>query len=125
MSNTIANGLSSLKNAQMNSSIEVKIKYSKFMLEILKVLRDEGYIRGFSLNKQKIFVYLKYFNKRPVLSDIKIISKSSRRVYLDVPSLIIKNNEPGTYLVSTSLGLLSSLEAVKRNIGGEVICHVI
>ena len=59
MSNTIANGLSSLKNAQMNSSIEVKIKYSKFMLEILKVLRDEGYIRGFSLNKQKIFVYLR------------------------------------------------------------------
>jgi|TARA_B110000971_G_C19972382_1_gene483259 small subunit ribosomal protein S8 len=120
----VADGFARIKNAQSVNNLETTVLYSKFMLEILTVLRNEGYIRGFSLNTGKIKVYLKYFNKNPTFNNISLISKPSRKIFYSVSNLLKKNTQTGTFIISTSQGLFSSRDAVKKNLGGEVVCYI-
>lgn len=120
----VADGFARIKNAQSVNNLETTVLHSKFMLEILTVLRNEGYIRGFSLNTGKIKVYLKYFNKNPTFNNISLISKPSRKIFYSVSNLLKKNTQTGTFIISTSQGLFSSRDAVKKNLGGEVVCYI-
>tara|TARA_B110000211_G_scaffold104210_1_gene121311 strand:- start:1587 stop:1967 length:381 start_codon:yes stop_codon:yes gene_type:complete len=120
----VADGFARIKNAQSVNNLETTVLHSKFMLEILTVLRNEGYIRGFSLNTGKIKVYLKYFNKNPTFNNISLISKPSRKIFYSVSNLFKKNTQTGTFIISTSQGLFSSRDAVKKNLGGEVVCYI-
>lgn len=124
LNNIIADGFSRIKNAQLAQNLETTILYSKFMLDIIVVLRNEGYIRGFTLDAGKIKIFLKYLNRKPTFRNINIISKPSRRVYYSMANLLKKTTQTGTFLVSTPQGLFSSRDAIKRNLGGEVVCYI-
>jgi len=124
VNNIIADGLARIKNAQAVRNLDTIILYSKFMLELVIVLRNEGYIRGFSIESGKIKVYLKYFNNSPTFKNIKLISKPSRKVSYSVSNLLKKKSQTGTFIISTSQGLFSSNDAIKHNLGGEVVCYI-
>jgi len=124
VNNIVADGIARIKNAQAVQNLDTSVLYSKFMLELVTVLRNGGYIRGFSIEAGKIKVYLKYFNNNPTFRNIRLISKPSRKVSYNVSNLLKKNTQTGTFIISTSQGLFSGKDAVKHNRGGEVVCYI-
>jgi len=121
----VADSFSRIKNAQSSRNLETSIHFSKFMLEIIVILRNEGFIRGFSVGNKRIKVFLKYSKEQPTFTNVHLISKPSRRVYYNLSNLIKKNTQTGTFIISTSQGLLTSTDALHKNLGGEAVCYII
>jgi len=128
---TIANLLSKLKNASMVSKDNVEVPYSKINEEILKILKNEGYISDIKVFKNKdsvikgINVSLSYLESgKPSINNITRLSKPGRRIYRSVDDLVNKMGKFGTVIVSTSRGLMPIREAKKKRLGGELICEV-
>ena len=118
-----------IRNGQMRSLDNIKVPASKFRLKILEVLKSEGYINNFLIensknNKKDLKVNLKYFEGSPVIKEIKRVSKPGRRVYSRASSIPKIQNGLGLAILSTSKGVMSDSEAIKNNLGGEVICRV-
>lgn len=126
---TISDSITRIRNGLMAKKQEIEILCSKEVLGILEVLKTEGYIESyaeFDVRKgiKKIKVGLKYFRNEPTIKEIKRLSKPSRRLYSSSNNLPIVYNGLGISVLSTSQGIMSSMEAKKRNIGGEVLCSV-
>ena len=118
-----------IRNGQMRNLNSVLIPASKFRSKILEILKAEGYINSFFLessenNKKVIKVNLKYFEGTPVIKEIKRISKPGRRVYSKATSIPKVLNGLGLAILSTSKGVMSDSEAIKNNLGGEIICRI-
>lgn len=128
MTDPIADLLTRIRNAQSASKAEVTIPASKLKASILKVLEGEGYIAGFEQaeleGKPALSVALKYFEGRPVIEELKRVSKPSLRIYRGKDELPKVNNGLGTAIISTSRGVMSDREARKLGAGGEVLCIV-
>jgi small subunit ribosomal protein S8 len=129
ISDPIADMLTRIRNAQKVKKTEVLSPASKERINLLEVLKREGYIRGYSSyeirhNIQEIKIELKYRDDEPVIQDIKRISKPGRRVYASIKDLPYVLNGLGISIVSTSKGVMSDNEARKANIGGEILCNV-
>ena len=124
MGKLIYQNLSKFYNAQKSYKPEVCLTYSKNLLEIIKILRSEGYIRGFIFNSSEIIVFLKYFNNRSPFKTICLVSKPSRRIFYSYNDLMKKKKTDGIFILNTSFGILSSKLAIKKNIGGEVIFFI-
>ena len=125
----IGDMLTRIRNGQMRSLDKINIPYSNFRLKILEVLKNEGYIIDFKTdksdeNKKLIKVDLKYYEGRPVIREIKRISKPGRRVYSKADSIPRVHSGLGLAILSTSKGVMSDSEAIKNNLGGEIICRV-
>jgi small subunit ribosomal protein S8 len=125
----IGDMLTRIRNGQMRSLNKINIPFSNFRLKILEVLKKEGYIIDFDIDnaKQKIkflSVDLKYYEGRPVIKEIKRVSKPGRRVYSKATSIPKVLNGLGLAILSTSKGVMSDTEAIKNNLGGEIICKV-
>ena len=125
----IGDMLTRIRNGQMRSLTKIVIPFSNFRLKILEVLKKEGYIINFNIgdgkNKIKsILVDLKYYEGQPVIKEIKRISKPGRRVYSRADSIPRVLNGLGLAILSTSKGVMSDAEAVKNNLGGEIICRI-
>ena len=121
--------LTRIRNGQMRSLNKINIPFSNFRLKILEVLKKEGYIIDFNINngKQKIkflSVDLKYYEGQPVIKEIKRVSKPGRRVYSKATSIPKVLNGLGLAILSTSKGVMSDSDAMKNNLGGEIICKV-
>ena len=121
----VADGFSRIKNAQSSKNLDTTIFFSKFMFDVVVLLRNEGYIRGFSVDGGKIRIFLKYLDKNPTFKNIYLVSKPSRRVFCSVNNLIKKSTQTGTFIISTPIGLLSLKDAVRQNVGGELICRIV
>ena len=126
ITDTLSNFFSKIKNgylAKKNKIIQFK---SKQVINILNILIKEGLIKSYKIskkNKNIIYIYFKYKNNKPIIQQIIKISKPSRRIYVKNKDLFqIKKN--GIYLISTSLGIYTILQAKKLNIGGELICNI-
>ena len=118
-----------IRNGQMRSLTEVEIPSSNFRLKILEVLKSEGFITNFYLekkenNKKSLMVSLKYYEGTPVIREIKRISKPGRRVYSRATSIPRIQNGLGLAIISTTKGVMSDVDARKNNVGGEIICKV-
>ena len=125
----IGDMLTRIRNGQMRSLNKIEIPFSKFRFKILEVLKKEGYIIDFYLEENKdkmksILVVLKYYEGQPVIREIKRISKPGRRVYSRADSIPRVHSGLGLAIVSTSKGVMSDSDAIKNNLGGEVICRV-
>ena len=125
----IGDMLTRTRNGQMRSLNKIKIPFSNFRFKILDVLKKEGYIIDFYLdeNKEKlktIIVVLKYYEGEPVIKEIKRVSKPGRRVYSRAVSIPKIKNGLGVAILSTSKGVMSDSEAIKNNLGGEIICRI-
>jgi len=96
-------------------------------MNILNVLRQEGFIQDYSevKDKSEVIVYLKYLrNGRPVINEIDLVSKRSRRVYVGSKEIPKVARGLGVAILSTSSGVLSDQKARELNVGGELICTV-
>jgi small subunit ribosomal protein S8 len=113
----------------MRSRPKVSTPASKLRERVLEVLRDEGYIRGFSRvdyndGKSEIEIELKYFDGQPVIRQIKRISSPGRRVYSSVKDIPTIANGLGVAILSTPKGVMSDSQARRENVGGEVLCSI-
>ena len=121
--------LTRIRNAQMRGKSSVVSPSSKLRRWVLDVLKDEGYIRGYS-EKQftgtmaELEIELKYHEGRPVIQDIQRVSKPGRRVYSSVKTMPVVQNGLGISILSTPKGVMSDSAARENNVGGEVLCCI-
>ncbi len=125
----IGDMLTRIRNGQQRLLAKVEMPSSTLRLKILEVLKTEGFITSYYIekkenNKISLIVDLKYYEGNPVIKDIKRISKPGRRVYSRAASIPRIQNGLGLAIISTTKGVMSDIEARKNNIGGEVICKV-
>ena len=118
-----------IRNGQMRLKSTIDVPASNFRLKILEVLKSEGYITNYIIekkenNKKNLKVDLKYYEGLPVIKEIKRVSKPGRRIYSSATSIPKIQNGLGLAILSTPKGVMSDNEARKNNIGGEIICKV-
>ncbi len=129
VSDPVADMLTKVRNAVMARHEKVDIPASKLKLEIVKILKTEGYIKNFKKVNQDgancIRVFLKYDDKNtPVIHGLEKVSTPGRRVYAGYKDLPRVFNGYGTVIVSTSLGVTTGKKAQEKQVGGELICKV-
>lgn len=126
----LADSLIRIKNAQMRRKPFAVLRSSNLVLNVLAVLKREGYITGFeefeqSNHSKVVKVDLKYTEDgESVISDVKRVSKAGRRVYSGVKDLRKSMNGLGVLLLSTPKGVLSDAEARAEHVGGEILCEI-
>ncbi|MDT3687028.1 MAG: 30S ribosomal protein S8 [Pseudorhodoplanes sp.] len=118
-----------IRNASMRNKSKVSSPSSKLRVNLLDVLKSEGYIRGYSTVEHKdgrneVEIELKYFDGAPVIREIARVSKPGRRVYVSVKNLPRVNNGLGISILSTPKGVMADHAARDANVGGEILCTV-
>ena len=129
VTDTIADMLTRIRNANQMRYEEVKVPASNIKKEIAKILKEEGFIKDYKVVKDDaqgtIVLTLKYTDKKErVITGLKRISKPGLRVYAEndeVPKVL---NGLGIAIISTSKGIMTDKEARKQNVGGEVIAYI-
>jgi small subunit ribosomal protein S8 len=121
--------LTRIRNAQLRNKSKVSTPGSKLRANVLEVLRNEGYIRGYSTTelgngRTEFDIELKYFDGAPVIREVSRVSKPGRRVYVSVGNLPRINNGLGIAILSTPKGVMADHEARDQNVGGEILCTV-
>ena len=128
LTDPIGDMLARIKNSQVRNHKKVEMPSSNFKTKIADVLKNEGYINGFNVdkndNKQVLIIDLKYNSGSPVISVIERISKPGRRVFSSAQSLPKINNGLGIAIISTPKGVMTDIDARKQKVGGEIICKV-
>ena len=129
LTDPIGDMFSRIRNGQMRLLNSVDIPSSNYRKNILEILKNEGYIKDYFIeksenNKIKLKINLKYYEGDPVIKEIKRVSKPGRRVYSRATSIPKVMNGLGLAILSTSKGVMSDTEARKQNFGGEIICRV-
>jgi len=112
----------------MRNKSKVTSPNSRLRESVLGVLKNEGYIRGYTVverdGRSEIEIELKYFDGEPVIREIERISKPGRRVYTSVRNMPRINNGLGVTIVSTPKGVMADNDARDANVGGEILCTV-
>jgi len=130
VTDTIADMLTRIRNANMVKHQIVQIPVTKMSIAIATILKEEGFIDNFNNynveNKEYLLLSLKYIGKsrKPVISKIKRISKPGLRVYSksnDLPKVL---DHLGIAIMSTSKGVMTNLKAKELGVGGEVLCYI-
>ena len=121
--------LARIKNAHQARKSHTSCFKSKLNINVLSVLKDEGYIRNFenqddSQGANYIKIELKYFNGTPVIKKIKRVSKPGIRVYSKISDLKKPYGGLGISILSTPKGVMSDQQARKNNVGGEILCEI-
>lgn len=129
VTDTIADMLTRIRNANAMRYTEVKVPASKLRIELARILKEEGFIKDYKVMDENvqgmIYLTLKYGeNKQRVITGLKRISKPGLRVYAkadEVPKVL---NGLGIAIISTSKGIMTDKEARKENLGGEVLAYI-
>ncbi len=121
--------LTKIRNASMAKFEKVDISTSKLKLEIVKILKNEGYVKNFKKITQEgrnfIRIFLKYDDKNDsVIHGIQKVSTPGRRIYTGYKKMPRVLNGYGTLIVSTSTGVTTGKKAAEKRVGGEIICTV-
>ena len=128
LTDPIGDMLARIKNSQLRNHKKVEMPSSNFKMKIADVLKNEGYINGFNVdkneNKQVLIIDLKYNSGSPVISVIERVSKPGRSVFSSAQSLPKINNGLGIAIISTPKGVMTDIDARKQKVGGEIICKV-
>ncbi len=129
MSDTLGDMLTRIRNGQTTNKKVVDAPASRFRKNVLEVLKREGFIRNFEEKQMRpginfFEIELKYYNGKPVISEIKRVSKPGRRVYSSIKNLQKTYNGLGISILSTPRGVMSDNEAREANVGGEVLCTI-
>ena len=128
MSDPIADMLIRIRNAQMVEKAVVQVPSSKVKVAIAQVLKDEGYIDGFSIKtddgKPQLEIALKYYAGKPVIERIERVSRPGLRVYKGNGAIPQVMNGLGVAIVTTPQGVMTDRKARATGIGGEVLCYV-
>ena len=125
----IADMLARIRNAIMVKKEFVIVNYSKLCENIVKILKEEGFIKNYKTNfdgnKGSITIYLKYNEeKEPVIHEIKRISKPGLRKYIKSKNIRPYKSGIGVRILSTNQGVITDKEAKERKVGGEILCEI-
>lgn len=128
-SDPLGDMLTRIRNGQQAKKMAVVSPASSLRANVLEVLKDEGYIRGYfcekgDTGKEQIRIELKYYENKPVIQRLERVSKPGRRVYMKIKDLKPVNNGLGVLVLSTPKGVLSDGKARELNVGGEILCSV-
>lgn len=129
ISDPIGDMITRIRNGQMRRKSKVSTPGSALRKRVLDVLQSEGYIRGYSVTefghgRTEFDIDLKYYDGKPVIQNIKRVSKPGRRVYVSVAMMPRVADGLGVTIVSTPKGVMSDHLAREQNVGGEVLCKV-
>jgi small subunit ribosomal protein S8 len=129
VSDPIADMLTKIRNASLAKFEKVDIPASKLKVEIVKILKNEGFIKTFKKVAQdgsnQIRIYLKYDEgNKAVIHGLERVSKPGRRVYTGYKEMPRIFNGYGTLIVTTSQGVITGKKAAEKKLGGELICSV-
>jgi len=127
----IADMLTRIRNAGMAGHSQVAIPASKIKLAVVRILKEQGFIREYRLIEEKpqsvIRVWLKYVDERPrrhIISGLERVSKPGRRIYVGKKEIPWVRSGLGVAILSTPKGILTDRQARRRGVGGEVLCRV-
>jgi small subunit ribosomal protein S8 len=131
-SDPIADMLARIRNAQMVNLPSTSMPASKIKVAIAKILKDEGFIEGYEVTKDRpqphLIIRIKYFgewrDRHPVIAGLKRVSKPGRRVYTRAANIPWVRSGMGIAILSTPKGVLTGQQARRLGVGGEVLCHV-
>ncbi|HET7308470.1 MAG TPA: 30S ribosomal protein S8 [Gammaproteobacteria bacterium] len=128
MNDPIADMLTRIRNGQTARKAEVSMPASKAKAEIARVLKEEGYIADYARSevdgKPTLTVTLKYYDGKPVISNLQRVSKSGLRIYRGKDALPKVLGGLGVAIISTSSGVMTDRAARAAGHGGEVLCVV-
>ena len=127
MQDPIADMFTRIRNAQTARLESVRMPSSKMKLSLCDVLKEEGYIKSFSVEgdtKPEILVVLKYHEGRPVIEEIKRVSRPGLRIYKEAGGIPKVRGGLGISIVTTDKGLMTDRAARVAGVGGEVVCTV-
>ena len=128
LSDPIGDMIARIKNASLRNYKKVEIPSSKFKAKIVDVLKNEGFIIDYKIEKNdgkdSLLIDLKYNSGNPVINSIQRISKPGRRIFSSAESLPKVSNGLGIAIVSTPKGVMTDQDARKNQVGGEIICKV-
>ena len=130
VTDTISDMLTRIRNANMVKHQIVQVPATKMSLAIAGILKEEGFIEDFESylenKRQYLLISLKYTGKsrKPVISEIKRVSKPGLRVYSSSKTVPRVLDNLGIAIVSTSKGVMTNLKAKNFGIGGEVLCYI-
>ena len=128
MTDPIADMLTRIRNAVAARHTKVAMPASKMKLAIARVLKDEGYIKDIEFLKDTpqgtIRLTLRYVDKKPVLTQLKRVSKPGLRVYTKRAAIPRVRGGQGIAILSTPQGLMTGHHAYMQGLGGEVVCYV-
>jgi small subunit ribosomal protein S8 len=129
ISDPIADMLTRIRNAVMARHETVTLPASKMKLSIVKILKDEGFIKDFEMVKGKpsrsMKIYLRYYeDTQPAISGLERVSKPGLRVYVGQQEITRVHGGLGIAILSTSKGIKTGQQAWKLKTGGEVLCDV-
>lgn len=127
MQDPVSDMLTRIRNAQARNKATVSMPASKLKAAIAEVLQQEGYVESFTVEgdtKPQLTLTLKYFDGRPVIEEIKRVSRPGLRVYRDQTALPSVRGGLGVAIVSTNKGLMTDRAARAAGVGGEVLCTV-
>ncbi len=128
LTDPIADMLTRIRNAVMIKADKVDVPASKMKLEIAKIMKEYGFIRGYKIVKDRrqgmIRISLKYVDGECVINGVERVSKPGRRVYVGVDELPSVKGGLGIAILSTSRGLMSDKKCREQRIGGELLCYI-
>lgn len=128
MQDPVADMLTRIRNAQAMGIKEIRMPHSNLKTEILRVLKEEGFIEAYETvaenNKRDLQVTLKYFQGRPVIEKIKRVSRPALRVYKGYDEIAPVRGGLGISIISTPKGVMADKTARAQHVGGEVLCTV-
>jgi small subunit ribosomal protein S8 len=129
MTDPIADLLTRIRNANQNSFSKLEVPSSRFKVEVVRVLKEEGYIKDYRVLKDQdravIKISLKYDDKgERTIKKIDRVSRPSRRVYVNSNDIPRVKNGMGVAIISTSRGVMTDRRARKEGVGGEVLCTI-
>ncbi len=130
LTDPVADLLTRLRNAVRAGHPKVDVPVSKLKLEIVRILKDEGYIASYKINEEgvrwpELRVYLKYgTGEQPVITNLQRISKPGCRVYVGRRDIRPVLGGMGINILSTPRGVMTGREARKMGVGGELLCEV-
>jgi len=129
MTDPLGDMLARIRNGQRANKASISSPASNLRMNVLEVLKREGYIRAWRVAElrpgvRQIEIELKYSEGEPAIKEISRVSKPGRRVYSKIRELPKFYNGLGIQILSTPRGVMSDTEARAANVGGEVLCRV-
>ena len=128
MSDPISDMLTRIRNGGRALLPVISLPHSRIKESVAKILKSEGYVSEVAvegdLKKKQIKIHLKYQGKKSVIEGLKRISKPGLRKYVGATEIPRVRGGLGVAIVSTSEGLLTDTQARKKNLGGELLCHI-
>tara|TARA_Y100000996_G_scaffold403019_1_gene375553 strand:- start:290 stop:676 length:387 start_codon:yes stop_codon:yes gene_type:complete len=127
MTDPVADLLTRIRNALMRKKVSVNVPYSKLKHELSQLLVKEGFLEDVKKVKKdfdELEIALKYYNDEPVIKELARESKPGLRKYISYKDIKPHKGGLGLKVLTTSKGLMTDREAIKAEIGGEIICRV-